>query len=100
MANLYITEFQRLPKDAQGNVVPVARMAPVVEQKIAFTTAAASAAFGTKTKFVRLIADAKAHIEFGGGPTATAANTYIPADVAEYFAVLTGQKVSAYDGSS
>ena len=100
MANLYIAEFQKLEKDAKGNIMPIAIMAPVTEQKIEYTTAVSSSAFHAKTKFIRVIADAVAHLEFGGDPVATADNSYIPADVAEYFSVIAGQKVAVYDGST
>ena len=100
MAKLHITEFQRLPKDAMGHIVPIPRMAPLTEQVVSYTTATQSNAFNTKTKFIRLIADAKAHLGFGGAPVADANNSFIPANVAEFFSVNSGEKVSVYDGSS
>lgn len=100
MANLYIAELQKLEKDAKGNIVPIARMPPITEQKIAYTSVQLSAAFHDKTKFIRVIADAVAHLEFGGAPVATEANSFIPSGVPEYFSVIAGQKVSVYDGSS
>ena len=100
MANLYIAEYQDLARDGSGDNVPVPPSPPIVEQKIAYTTAAASAAFNNKTKYIGVIADAKAHLEFGSAPTATADNGYIPADVMMFYGVTKGDKVSAYDGSS
>ena len=100
MANLHILEFDKLEKDAKGNVVPIPRMPPVTDQRVVFTSAALSAAFQSKTKFVRLIADAACYVKFGSGPTAAETNSYIAANVAEYFSVISGQKVSAYDGST
>ncbi len=100
MAILHIAEFQKLPKDAQNRPMLIARVAPHAEQNITYTSATASAVFNPKTKFIRVIADAKAHLAFGGAPVATVANMFIPANVAEYFAVTSGEKVSAWDGTT
>jgi hypothetical protein len=66
-------------------------------QKVDFTAAsAASAAFGAQTYAIRVVATEDCHIKVGDGAvTATAAETYLPADLPEYFTVTPGQKVAA-----
>ena len=55
-------------------------------------------------RFVRVKADADAHLVFGENPTATVSSTPIEANVAEYFGVEIVRnrniKIAAYDGSS
>ena len=47
-------------------------MRPITTQKVTSSgTSAASAAFGNNIEYVRIVADADCHIEFGTGPTAT-----------------------------
>ena len=98
MANAYIAEFQSLAQDAQGTRLPIAPLAPLTEQIIAYTSAAASAAFDERTKYIRVIADAVAHFAVGEAPVATGNDPYMAADVAEYFAVKGTHKMSFYDG--
>lgn len=100
MATLYIDEFDHQGVPVAGSILPCMRVPPHVEQSVTFTTSAASAAFHERTKVIRVIADAKAHLSFGASPTATASNRYIAADSAEYFQIIPGQKVAAYDGTS
>ena len=100
MAKLHIVEFTRLSNDGLGNDVQTAEMPGIVDQVVTFTSSAQSVAFNKDTRFVRLIADAKAHILFGSSPTATADNSYIAAGVGEYFGVKRGDKVAAYDGTT
>ncbi len=99
MATLLIAEFR---SDQIGSPGPIAKVPPLAEQTITYTTSTASAAFNVGTAFVRIqtLADA-AYLEFGAAPTATTANTiHLAADAVEYFAVTAGQKVAAYDGAS
>lgn len=100
MAVLQITEFSALYTDSRGVILPIGKMPPVASQAVTFSTSAPSAAFRPGTKFVRLIADATAHVAFGESPTATADSLWMPPDTPEYFAVDGGGKVAAYDGSS
>lgn len=105
MASLYITEFVRQARDGNGHLLPVGECPPIAQQKVTYTTSTASAAFNSATTFIRVKADADAHLAFAASPTADATDMQIEADVAEYFGVnrddvATGLKVAAYDGSS
>src|SRR5262249_17809876 len=66
-------------------------------QDVAFgASSAASAAFGTQSYKVRLVATSDCRRRIGDGPpTAVATDTYLPALAAEYFTVTPGQKVAA-----
>jgi hypothetical protein len=99
MASLHITEYTRLSSVRPGGSAPVAEE-PGTDQIVSYTTSTQSTAFAADTRFVRLIADAKAHIVFGANPTATANSKYITADTPEYFGVNPGDEVAAYDGTS
>lgn len=100
MAILYISEYSRLGGDADGHIVAVG-FEPATEQTpVTFTTSTASAAFGADTKFIRVQADAGCFIAFGAAPTATTSSKPLTADTPEYFGVIGGQKVAAYDGTS
>ena len=57
-------------------------------------TSAQSAAFADNIYYVRVVADAACHIEFGSSPTATTSKVYVPADNIEYFKVSPGAKVA------
>ena len=57
-------------------------------------TSAQSAAFADNIYYVRVVADAACHIEFGTSPTATTSKVYVPADDIEYFKVSPGEKVA------
>ena len=97
MANIYVSEAERLVEDANGNILPVFPIATIRSQKIAFTTAA-SIALDPRTKFVRLYADAAFHLE--SGKTATANSPRFSTDT-EYFRAVNPRKtLSVYDGSS
>lgn len=102
MANLYITEFKNLSVDSKGNIIPIAQVPELRSHTVSFTTAASSDAFKKETKFVRLIADADAYIEFGSAPVAVATSMKLEGNREEYFGVAHTKemKVSVYDGTS
>lgn len=103
MANLWVTEFAAtgIPFDSGGTLnTPFAQEPAAAAQKVAFTTATQSAAFGSTTKIVRLVADANCHVLFGADPTADADDERLTSGVAEWRVVTAGHKVSVYDGSS
>jgi len=64
------------------------------EKVISSGTSAQSAAFADNIYYVRVVADAACHIEFGTSPTATTSKVYVPADDIEYFKVSPGEKVA------
>jgi len=102
MATLYITEYKRLGEDQRGHTVLVGQEPSVARQTVTYTTSAQSNTLNKGTKFVRVIADADAHLRFDPDPTATAGDTKIEANQAEYFGVdgVKQMKIAAYDGSS
>ena len=57
-------------------------------------TSVQSSAFSANVEYVRVIADAACHIQFGVNPTATTSTIYLPADDIEYFKVSAGEKVA------
>ena len=54
-------------------------MRPVTTQKVNSSgSSAQSSAFGSNIEYVRVMADADCHIEFGVNPTATNAKIFLP----------------------
>jgi len=100
MATALVTEYKDLAEDSAGRVMQAGKEPAQTAQSVTYTTSTASSAFSGNTYLVRIIADADVHVSFGASPTATASSTRIPADTAEYFGVVPGQKVACYDGSS
>ena len=100
MAVLNITEYEELARDSQGNVILAGKEPRVTSQSVTYTTSAQSAAFNGKTRYIRVVADAVAYLDFGSNPTSTTSDTRLPSGVVEFYGVEPGQKVSAYDGTS
>ena len=70
-------------------------MRPVTTQKVTSSgSSAASSAFGSNVEYVRVIADADCHIEFGVAPTATNAKIFLASKSEDYFKVSEGEKVA------
>jgi hypothetical protein len=70
-------------------------MRPVTTQKVNSSgSSAQSSAFGSNIEYVRVMADADCHIEFGVNPTATNAKIFLPSKDVEYFKVSEGEKVA------
>jgi hypothetical protein len=102
-ATCKVSEYSTMVNDDNNRPVPAAQEPAVATQNVTYTTSTASAAFNAKTRFVRIICDAKAHFKFStDGTNATAAMPYLPTDAAEYFSVPrgVGYLVEFYDGSS
>ena len=100
MALLNITEFRDLAEDSKGRQVQIGKFPAVRSKSLTYTTSTDYVALKKRTRFIRLLADADAYIEFGGA--ATVDSMKIEANVAEYFGV-DGTKelvLSVYDGSS
>ena len=101
MATAKISEYKEMAKDASGDNVAVPMEPAISTQTVTFTTAVASAAFNKSTKFIRVVADAKAHFVVGGSPAnPTASSPFLPANLPEYLGVRQGHKIKFYDGSS
>ena len=94
MAKCLITESQAEMRYG----APVSR--PNSTQAVTYTTSTQSAAFGSSTRMIRVIADTDVYLAFGANPTATANDIRVPANQVEYFGVNPGEKVACYDGSS
>lgn len=100
MATLWITEYNSVGLGTPGYAAPIAMEPAVTDQTVTFTSATSSAAFNAKTNFVRLYASTDCHVLFGAAPTATAAKQKLASGVEYWRAVVPGQKVSVYDGST
>jgi hypothetical protein len=62
---------------------------------------AASAAFGTQTYQVRVVATSACRVRIGEGtPTALATDSYLPADRPEYLTCTPGQKIAVIQESA
>ena len=64
------------------------------------TSAATSNGFAAQTYAVRVTCTTDTHIVFGGSPTATTGDVFMPAGVVEYFQVTPGQKLAAIQNAS
>jgi hypothetical protein len=63
-------------------------------------TAGQSAAFASGIHAIRICASTASYYKIGTNPTATSADTYLPADEVEYLIVNPGQKISFIQVSS
>jgi hypothetical protein len=91
----FISEYAALGT-ARGDIPQIAQEPALTDQTpVDFSGGAAqSAAFGSGTKFIRILCDTRCAVLFGANPTATTNNKPLVAGSAEYFGVLAGQKVS------
>jgi hypothetical protein len=100
MAVLYITEFERVGRDAEGHQMPLGVTPVVANQTVAIgSSSAQSAALNGKTRMVRIHTDAICHVAIGSNPTATTSLTRLAADQTEYFGVLPGTKIAVIAGA-
>lgn len=100
-ADCYVLEFNELSRDQWSNRMDLANLSlAVAEQKVTYTTTTQSAAFNTNTRYIRVVCTATAHFNVEEDPSATANDSYVTADVPEYFGVNPGDKIAFYDGSS
>ena len=101
MPVLHVAEFEKLGKGSRGEMIPICEMPPIAEQAITYTTNVVSAAFNESTRFIRVKPlGGVAHIAVGASPAATASSTPLSDGETEYFSVINGDKIAAYDGSS
>lgn len=91
MATMYIAEYERQARDAEGNVMQAGEEPAIKKQAITYTaTHGASAAFLRSTTFVRISIDAAGFVLFGETPVSvTLVDTPMAANVPEYFGVRT-----------
>lgn len=101
MATMYIAEYERQARDAEGNMMQAGEEPATTTQAVTYTaTSGESAAFLDSTTFVRISIDAAGFVLFGAAPTAvTLTHTPMAANVPEYWGVrprtVAGLKVSA-----
>jgi len=89
-SKLYISEFAALGT-ASGAIAQVAQEPEVTNQLVDFSGGvASSAAFNTKTSYVRVVCDTQCAVLFGTAPTALTSSKLLPALLPEYFAVPKG----------
>ena len=100
MANAFIIEYSEMATEPSGETVPVG--GKILEtQTVVYTTSVASLVFNARTRFVRIISDAKAHIVFAvGNPIATVTDPFVPSNTPEYFGVAKSSRIAFYDGTS
>jgi len=95
MATLHVTEFSRSGNSESGAMLQVAKVPPVADKTVTFTTSSVqSDAFSADTRFVRIHATANCHLRFAVNPTAVTTDMRMLADTTEYFAVNPGDKVA------
>lgn len=99
MAKCQITEYKKLAKDDEGNILPIGET-EIATQSVSYTSSTASSAFNADTRWIRVSSDAAVHLSFGPAPTATVASTRLGANFTDWFRVQGGQKVACYDGTT
>jgi hypothetical protein len=102
MADIYITEYAALARDAHNYHIAAGREPSIAEQKIAATgTTAQSNALNALTAFVMVHATAAAHLAFGTNPTAVVTAHRIGAGETRFYGVPVGQsfKIAAINGA-
>jgi len=88
MATMYITEYYSTDSGSPTE--------PGVDQTFSFSgTAGNSTPFSATTILIRINADAIASIKIGKNAVATTANKRVSLGVTEYFAVQSGDRLSA-----
>jgi hypothetical protein len=101
MSVLYVSEFANMASIGTRHL-DVAPMPPIAEQTVSIgVSSTQSSPFSSRTRVIRVCADAECSIKIGDNPTALTASMRIPANVPEYFAVNPGQIIAVvkpYDG--
>jgi len=104
MTDLYIREYARQARDADGNVMPAGEEPAIASHSIDFTSSSVpSSVLNAKTTFVRIWSTGNCWVDFGTDPTAAAGDIPLEAATAEYFGISYGQgasiKLAAIDRS-
>jgi hypothetical protein len=96
MAIVDISEYTRLGRDSQNNVIQTGPEPARVYQQVAIAAGSTqSAAFDSATRFVRVHTDAVVRLIFGANPTAAAGTSFrMAAGATEFFEVIPGQKLA------
>lgn len=89
---VYIREYEAFPNVG----LPVAPEPSADQSALAISaTSAASAAFGPKTKYVRVFTTEACHFVFGASPTATTGNAVLGANTEYWASVQVGHALAA-----
>lgn len=89
-SKLYISEYAAIGT-ASGIVAQIAQESVLTNQLVDFSGGvASSAAFDTRTSYIRVVCDTQCAVLFGTAPTATTSSKMLPALLPEYFAVPKG----------
>lgn len=94
MAVIDITQFARVARDSQNNVLPTGRFPAATVQVAIGAGSVQSAAFGDDAAFIRVHTDAACRIDVGANPTASAVSPRMAANATEYFGVIAGHKLA------
>lgn len=89
-----ITEFARIARAPQGDVIPTGEFPAVTQQVAIGAGSVQSAVFADGTSFVRVHTDAVARIDIGANPTASATSPRMAAGATEYFGVKPGHRIA------
>lgn len=88
-----------LPKDTMGTTAQIGRLG--ASQNVSTSAVAANtAAVSQGTYAVRLTASVDTQVAIGVGAVATTSSTMLRANQVEYFAITTGERVSAVSASA
>lgn len=93
MAKAYISEYEVMPV-INGFNVPTGLEPALAEQTITFIASTQSAAFNTRTRFIRVHVDAIASYKVGANPTATVDTPRLAAGSTEFFGVAPGMRIA------
>lgn len=95
MAVVDVSEYDRMPVDAQGAYLQTGlEPAKVVQQLAISGSPANSAAFDQGTKFIRVHTDGAIRYQVGPTAVASATDARIAANTTEYFGVRPGARIS------
>ena len=95
--SVFVKEYERMAKDAQGNLVPVGDESGFTldHSPLTISSSSATAAFNNKTRFILVKGDEDFHFAVGSSPTATTNHMHVDAGVMLFLGVKPGQKLAA-----
>jgi hypothetical protein len=94
-ADCYSAPFGSMPQDANNRIIPVPGVQLARAAKLDTSTSAlASAAFPTGTRYVGFICDAPAHYFIGVSAVSVVTDLYVPGDSMRFAEASAGQVIS------
>lgn len=95
MAKVYITEYERLKRDANAHGMQIPEEPPIAEQTLDLgDTSVQSEPFNGRTTVIRVHTDAICSRAIGENPEATADSARMVAGQTEYLGVHGGHKIA------